>query len=184
MGDERMDSGLVVDLLRSAWIIESARADVYRRWGKDSSASVRRAIRRAEIIAEGLGASGGRPDPSLVEPHSCWVRSLIGERAGQIPLGELFLARVADWVDAHAGPYSVDPDALRELGAEEKQALTFPEEMPPPPPFDPVPVVPCEPPGKVIFRLGILSDLHFGSPTGDAHALAAIADSTARGPSS
>ena len=176
MGDERMDSGLVVDLLRSAWIIESARADVYGRWGGDSSASVRRALRRAEIIAEGLGAAGGRTDPSLVEPHSRWVRSLIGERAGEIPLGELFLARVADWVDAHAAPYSADPDALRELGTEEKQALTFPEELPPPPPVEPVPVVPCEPPGEVIFRFGILSDLHIGSAAGDAHALAAIAE--------
>jgi Calcineurin-like phosphoesterase len=176
MGDERMDSGLVVDLLRSAWIIESARADVYRRWGEASSASVRRAQQRAGIIAEGLGASGGRTDPSLVEPHSRWVRSLIGERAGEIPLGELFLARVADWVDAHAGPYSADPDALRELGAEEKLALTFPEELPPPPPFERVPVVLGEPPDEVIFRFGILSDLHFGSAAGDAHALAAIAE--------
>jgi hypothetical protein len=44
MDDELMNPDLVVDLLRSAWIIESARADVYRRWGDASEGSARRAV--------------------------------------------------------------------------------------------------------------------------------------------
>jgi Calcineurin-like phosphoesterase len=176
MDDELMSPDLVVDLLRSAWIIESARADVYRRWGEASEGSARRAEQRADIIGGGLSGSGGKTDPGLVEPHSRWVRSLIGDRSGEVPLGDLFLARVADWVDAHAGPYSGDLDGLRELGAEERQSLTFPEQLPPPPPFEPVRAVPPEPPGRVVFRFGILSDLHFGSALGDALAHAAIAD--------
>jgi hypothetical protein len=176
MDDERMNPDLVADLLRSAWIIESARADVYRRWGDASEGSARRAEQRADIIAGGLSGSGSKTDPDLVEPHSRWIRSLIGDRSGEVPLGDLFLARVADWVDAHAGPYSGDLDGLRELGAEERQSLTFPEQLPPPPPFEPVRAVPPEPPGRVVFRFGILSDLHFGSALGDALAHAAIAD--------
>ena len=106
----------------------------------------------------------------------------VGDRPGEVALGDLFLARLGDWVDAHTervlgerGPQ------LRELGDRERALLVFPDDLPSPGPFEPVEVVGVDPPGEVIFRFAILGDLHFGSPKGEERARAAIADINASG---
>ena len=167
------------DLLRSAWLIEQARAAVYGAWTEaapELASSRTRALERAEIVAEALKAQGRKPDEALVGPHSAWLTSLVGDAPGEVPLGDLFVARIGDWVDGHAAGFVDGSERLLELGAEEKATLKFPDSLPPPPPFELVPSLPADPPGDVVFRFAILGDLHFGSPTGETAALAAIAD--------
>jgi 3',5'-cyclic-AMP phosphodiesterase len=169
---------VLVDLLRSAWVIESARASVFQSWSSQDrrfAVSARRARERAELVLASLEAAGGRPDPALVEPHAEWIGSVIGSRPGEVAFGDLFLARLGDWVHAHAGPLLEDPARMAELGREETGELAFPEKLPAPPPFERVAAPPVEPPGEVTFRFGILADLHMGAPGRDALVQAAVA---------
>lgn len=172
------------DLLRSAWIVERARALLYREWAESEPAfaeSSRRAGARAEIVEAGLAALSRRPDEALVEPHAAWLRGVAGGRPDEVPLAPLLVARLADWIDAHAAPLLADARALADLGAEERAALTWPGQLPAAPPYEPVVAPPAEPPGEVVTRIAILGDLHFGSVTGDDLARAAIADVNASG---
>ena len=172
------------DLLRSAWIVERARAVVYREWAEVEPAFARSAARadaRAEIVAAGLVAASRRPDDALVEPHAAWLRSVAGTRPDEVPLAPLLVARLGDCIDAHAAPLLEGARELTELGAEERAAVTWPEQLPPAPPYEPVVAPPVEPPGEVVTRLAVLGDLHFGSATGDDLARAAIADVDASG---
>lgn len=177
---EDVASEVIRDLLRSAWVIERARESVYERWSSDDPgyrASANRASQRAEVLAEVLAERGHRTDPGVVETHAGWMRSLAGDRPNEVPLGNLFVARLGDWVDGHCADFLGDGAArLQALGDEERASLTFPSEMPPPPPFQPVPTIDVEPPGDVSFTFGILADLHFGSEMGAEMASAAIAD--------
>jgi predicted phosphodiesterase len=180
-----LGSEIIIDLLRSAWIVEAGRAALYERWAEgagrfESSAS--RARARAQIVATALESGGRAPDVDLVEPHTAWVRSLVGDDSEETPLADLFVARLGDWVDAHAGPFlQADAGELTRISAEEHATLAFPETLPPPPPFQPVDIPQLQPPGPVEFRFGILSDLHIGSPAGERMARAAIADLNASG---
>jgi 3',5'-cyclic-AMP phosphodiesterase len=175
---------LELDLLRSSWIIERARECVYERWGAYESrfsASAQRAGRQAEIVQRALEGAGGRRDEALLEPHVRWIQSVIGARAGQVPFGDFFLARLGDWVQAHAGDLLDDAATVLELGKEEAAGLSFPEEMPAPPPFEPLTVPVVDPPGEVRFRFAILGDLHIGSFDNDVMAAAAIDELNASG---
>jgi Icc protein len=175
---------LKLDLLRSSWIIERARACVYERWGADEdrfSASADRAARRAESVRRALEATGRAPDEAMVEPHALWIESLIGAKAGQVVFGDFFLARLGDWVQAHAGELLDDPASFIQLGQQEAAALRFPEEMPAPPPFEPVTAPVLAPPGEVLFRFALLGDLHIGSVDHDVMASTAIDDLNASG---
>ncbi len=169
---------VLTDLFRSAWIIESARALVYREWAnqdKPHETFADRAERRADLVATVLDMQDREPDRELVRQHAEWLLGLVGYRRDQVPLGNLFVNRLGDWVDAHVADFMPEgAGRLRELGAEERASLTFPEQMPAPPPFEPVTAPEPEPPGPVLFRFGILSDLHFGSRGGDLRAVAAI----------
>ncbi|MEA2510185.1 MAG: 3,5-cyclic-AMP phosphodiesterase [Actinomycetota bacterium] len=172
------------DLLRSSWIIERSRARVYERWGAHEgrfSASAGRAARRAQIVQRALEGAGGRRDEALVEPHARWIESIIGGQPGEIPFGDFFLARLGDWVQAHASGLLEDAATVIQLGKEETEELRFPEEMPAPPPFEPVSAPALAPPGEVRFRFAILSDLHVGSSDHDVMASAAIDDLNASG---
>ena len=172
------------DLLRSAWLIEQARAHLYGAWtdaAPELTASRARSEERAGIVAEALEAHGRKPDDGLVGQHSGWLRSVVGDAPGEVPLGDLFVARIGDWVDGHVAGFVNRSERLLELGAEEKADLRFPESLPSPPPFELVPSLPAEPPGDVVFRFAILGDLHFGSPTGEAAAIAAISDINSSG---
>jgi predicted phosphodiesterase len=173
---DEMAAGVIRDLLRSAWVIEKARQAVYGSWtGYEDSA--RRAGERAEVVAGGLAEQGRSTDPGVVDDHAKWMRSLAGETADEVPLGNFFMSRLGDWVDGHCADFLGDRAArLKEIGDEERATLQFPSELPAPPPFEPVPEVHVEPPGEVRFRIGILADLHFGSVGGEEMARAAIAD--------
>lgn len=167
------------DLLRSAWLIERARANLYGSWSAAQpglAASQQRSEERSELVAAALRQLGGKPDEALVGPHSAWLRSLVGDAPGEVPLGDLFAARIGDWVDGHCAGFLEEGARLTALGDEEKATLRFPDSLPEPPPFELVPALPAEPPGDVLFRFAILGDLHFGSPAGEAAARVAIGD--------
>lgn len=183
MGDLARE--IVVDLVRSVWVIERARASVYRSWsGADSrwSGSEKRTLERAELVEAVLEELGRRPDEALVEPHADWIRGLVGSDPDEVPLSSLFLGRLGDWIDAHAaGSLGSSAARFTAINEEERGLLEFPAELPPPPPPEPYEVPPVEPPGTVRFRFAILGDLHVGSRGGDAFVEAAIADVNASG---
>ncbi|HET7481605.1 MAG TPA: metallophosphoesterase [Actinomycetota bacterium] len=177
MTAEKLAEEMVDDLIRSCWIVETARSKLYERWGGDPyERFVAGCTERADLLAAALAAKGRKPDAGYVEAHLAWMLGLVGESPTEVPFGNLLIARLGDWVDRHVPGFLEDGAALVEIGDRERSALVFPEEFPPPPPFEPVETVDVEPPGDVKFRFAILADLHFGSPRGEAHARAAIDD--------
>lgn len=183
--DTQLADDLVTDVLRSAWIIESGRAEVFATWAGDEprfTVSTERARRRADLIKEALAPRVRGNDEPLVEPHARWMATLAGAGPSDEPFGHMVLVRMGDWVDAHAGSFlEAGAEALRTLGEDEKADLEFPTTFPSAPPFDPVATVPVDPPGDVRFTFAIVGDLHFGSPTAEAMARAAISDVNASG---
>lgn len=171
---------VIRDLLRSAWVIESSRRQLYEGWAPADAAfkdSARRTAERADLVAATIAERGHKTDPGVVDAHCGWMRSLAGDEPGEVPLGNFFAARVGDWVDGHCADFLGDGAArLKELGDEERAGLQFPSRFPQAPPFEPVETIPADPPGEVLFTFGILADLHFGSDAGAAMARAAIAD--------
>ncbi|MDQ3646091.1 MAG: metallophosphoesterase [Actinomycetota bacterium] len=171
---------LIGDLLRSAWVIESARSNVYAGWAESEdlfAQDSRRAAERAGIVERSLAGTGREPDRALVQPHADWIRSLAGSDPAEVTFGDLFVARLGSWVEGHASGFLGDGAAeLHALGEEERSVLRFPTSLPEPPGFEPLATPEIEAPGDVRFRFGILADLHIGSPTGEATARAAIAD--------
>ncbi len=175
---------VVRDLLRSAWVIERSRADVYRGWASEGEVAAAATIARdrADLVQGALDELAIRPDEDVVPRHAAWMRSLAGDTPDEVPLGRFFLARLGDWVEGHcADSLGVRAEELKELGDKERSNLAFPTELPPAPPFEPIPTIDLEPPGDVRFRFAILGDLHFGSPTGEKMARAAIEDLNASG---
>jgi hypothetical protein len=172
---------IVVDLLRSGWIIERARAEVYRRWATEDGGrwedSHDRAAARALVVERSLENASRGPDLDLVEAHAAWITNLVGERSDDEPLGPIFMTRIGDWVEAHVSPFlEAGADELAHLGAVEREILPFPNQLPVAPPFEPLDTVDVAAPGPILFRFGILGDLHFGSPGGRRMAMAAIND--------
>jgi calcineurin-like phosphoesterase family protein len=176
---------IVVDLVRSVWVIEHARASVYRAWSEADSrwaASEARTLERAGLVEGALRELGRAPDERFVEPHAEWIRSLIGDAPDAVPLGPFFLARLGDWIDAHAaGSIGTERARFLAISEEERGLLELPSELPTPPPFEPFEVPEVEAPGPVRFRFAILGDLHVGSRTGDDFVAAAIADVNSSG---
>jgi hypothetical protein len=171
----------ITDLIRSAWLIESARQDLFSRWAVEDPTRweprAGSAGKRAGLIEEALAEIERKPDQHLVGPHAGWLRGVVGETPTEVPLGELFVARLGDWVEAHVAGFVGDRiDDLRRWGQTERETLRFPDALPSPPPFERVETVEAEAPGDVRFRFAIIGDLHFGSPNADALAEAAIAD--------
>jgi predicted phosphodiesterase len=171
---------MVTDLLRSAWIVERSRAEVYSLWHRSGSAE--RAEERAGIVARTLEGRARDPDGALVPAHTRWMLDLAGESIAEEPFGDIFLARLGDWVEAHASPFlDANGDSLMELGDAERAELTWPENIPEAPPYEPVEAPDLRPPGRTRLRFGILGDTHFGSELGAETATAAIADLNASG---
>ncbi len=175
----------VTDLLRSSWVVEAARTELYRRWAAaDPNFTTRAdgAATRAALLADALGEVGRSPDATLVEAHQGWIQNLVGDQPGEVALGDLFVARLGDWVEGHTERFLGERGPkLKELGDRERALLRFPDDLPSPPPFEPLEPVEVEPPGDVVFRFAILGDLHFGSPGGEERASAAIADINSSG---
>jgi predicted phosphodiesterase len=177
-----VDPELVTDLLRSAWVVERARAEIFSTWAFADSAA--RARRRADIVWNTLGSRVRRDDAALVGRHAGWIGSIAGAGPTDEPFGHAVMVRLGDWVDAHAGPMlETGVEELTALGDEEKSTLEFPSAWPEAPPFEPVAPVSVEPPGDVRLRVAIIGDLHFGSPHAEAMARAAFGDINASGAS-
>ena len=185
MATETVADEILQDLLRSAWIVESARGLLYEAWSKDDDRfepSVERTRRLAEIVETSLQAKGRSPDTDLVEPHADWMRHLLGSGPKDTPLGDLFLVRLGDWVEAHTADFLVsEADEFKQLGEQERSAVGFPDSLPEPPPFEPLETPEVTAPGDVRFRFGILGDLHIGSPRATDSVRAAIADLNSSG---
>ena len=173
------------DILRAGWLIERARADVYRIWQQRDprfAASAQRTTERAAVIAAGLDSSGGPPDEEFSAGHRDWMLGIVGAVPGAVALSELLLIRFGDWVENHAGAYLGSSLArLKEIGDQEKAAVAWPAELPPAPPFEPVGSPAPAPPGDVLFRFAVLGDLHVGSPRGEIHSRAAVRDINSSG---
>ena len=170
---------VLTDLMRSGWVIETARAIVYRSWaatdsrfqGPAQNAAEAAGIFEAEVIERGT-----RTDPAAAEHHASWITGLVGEEPGVRPLADWFVVRLGDWVAAHAIDFLTDgATRLKALHEDDKRFLSAPE-MPEPPTFAPVSSPAAKPPGDVLFRFAILGDLHIGSPTGEQMARAAVED--------
>jgi predicted phosphodiesterase len=185
MGNEDLGNEVIVDLLRSAWLVDSARGEVYGLWKGDDSgyeAFEKRARRRAGLIEAALEEAGGRPDPDLVQPHAAWMTGMIGKHPDAVPLSDLFLIRLGDWVLAHATMFfGAGNDEYQKLAEKDKEGLEFPSSLPSPPPHKRLQVPQAEPPGKVLFRIGILGDMHIGSARATEMNEAAVAELNASG---
>ena len=180
-----LSSEILVDLFRSAWLIEASRAELYRAWIQSDpayEAFSERSEQQAAIVKRALDSKGREPDLDLVGPHAEWMLRTAGATPEEAPFGPLFISRLGTWVEAHAADFLPEGgDKLKELGEEERSGLSFPEQLPPPPPFEPVVAPHAEPPGEVLFRFAILADLHFGSRQGDKFALVAIEELNSSG---
>jgi hypothetical protein len=178
--ENHITGDIVTDLVRSGWIVEAARSEVYARWAGHVprfDASARRARERARIIEADLAGRTRTDDRDLVQPHAEWIRRLAGRDFVDVPFGDIFVTRLGDWVEAHVCPFIAQGVArMEEIGRAERAELELPESMPPPEPLEPLETPHLEPPGPVRFRFAILGDLHFGSPTGEVMARAAIDD--------
>ena len=180
---DALPEDLFNDLLRSAWVVESARGEVFRGWSAiDDRYEVNAKIAeaRAAVVAGALASRGKKADAGLVALHAAWIESVVGD-LGEDPLAPMFTSRLADWVDGHLGALIDDGERLESLSAEEKARLQWPERMPEVPPFEPLETPPVEPPGDALFRFGILGDLHIGASRSEDLARAAVADLNSSG---
>lgn len=184
MSEPVLSDEIRTDLLRSAWVVEAARAEVCGSWTAEAprfEAARSRALRRAAIVETSLLSRVRKPDSELVASHADWMRSVAGAGAADEPLSELFIVRLSDWAGAHIAPYLDDGvQELQALGEEDRNAVEFPRELPPVPEFKPLPTAE-EPAGGVRLRVAVLSDLHLGSRWGEASARAAVEDINSSG---
>lgn len=152
-------SDVTRDLLRSGWIIESARALTYENWGDEDSASDSR--ERAAVIAGALEKMGRGPDPNLVDLHAAWIGTLVAQDE---PVAATFVLRLGDWVDAHVSPFlGSSEQTLKDLGGPTAKRVLPPTEMPSVGDFARIDIPELDPPGNILFTFAILSDLHVGS---------------------
>jgi hypothetical protein len=181
---DALPEDLLHDLLRSAWVIETARARIFEGWANENDPafgkSAKIATARAALVEEALGPHRKKSDDDIVALHAAWIDSVAGA-PGDDPLSPLFLARLGDWVDGHLGPLVDEEQRLKSLSDEEKSGLRWTEKIPGPPPFEPLEIPRVDPPDDAAFRFGILGDLHIGSPRAEPLARAAIADLNASG---
>ncbi|CAN5735692.1 hypothetical protein BH18ACT15_BH18ACT15_00920 [soil metagenome] len=176
---------LIRGLLRAAWIVERARTNVYERWAGEATrfrAWAERTSERSAIIAEELAARNGEPDHSFVAPHTRWMESVTGATPTEVPLAEMLLVRFGDWVQAHTVHFLAGSvERFRALGEMEHSSVVWPSQLAPASPFEPVKTPRVEAPGSARLRIGILGDLHIGSPGSEELVGAAVHDLNASG---
>lgn len=172
---------IIVDLLRSAWVIERSRTDLFDGWSSHDPGFKRlteQARTRTDALKHALDRRERDTDDELVESHTEWMRSVTGATPDEVPLGAIFATRIGDWVVAHVAPF-LDPGVAADLEAAaaiERSVVGLPSDLPGPPPFEPLDVPDVEAPGDVLFRFAILSDMHIGSPEAERRVRAAIED--------
>lgn len=171
---------LIRDLLRSSWVIQETRRQLYETWTPIDpryEISEERTREQRDIVERALRSHGRSPDPAVLEAHFAWLTDLIGEHPDDVPFAPMFATRLGDWVQAHASPFlGREGERMGELQAEEQSGTPFPSELPEPSAFEPLEMVEVRPPGEVRFTFAILGDMHIGSPTGEAAVRAAIRD--------
>ncbi|MDQ3661460.1 MAG: metallophosphoesterase [Actinomycetota bacterium] len=184
MTDPILSDETTTDLLRSAWLVEAARAEVYASWTAEAphfEAAQDRALRKAAIVETSLLSRVRRTDAELVTPHADWMHSVGAPGPSPEPLSELFLVRLGDWAGAHIAPYLDDhAEEMRALGEEDRNAIEFPTKLPALPQFEPLPGAEALP-GDVRLRVAVLADLHLGSRWGEVSARAAVEDINSSG---
>ena len=180
-----LSDDLIRDLLRAGWIIERSRTEVYRRWANQEprfEAWAERTSERSDIIAAALEERGREPDHSFVAPHAQWMESVTGARPSEVPLAEMLLVRLGDWVVAHTEHFLVgSAERFAALAQMEHDSVEWPSRLDPPPPFEPLETEVVEPPGPPRCRIGLLGDLHIGSPGAEKLVAAAVEDLNASG---
>jgi hypothetical protein len=171
---------VLIDVLRSAWVVEHGRARVYRTWEDSRRAAI--AEERADLVERPLSELDSGTDLGLIDSHTEWIHSLVGRHPDEVPLGSLLLARLGDWVTAHTVRFLGDNGKrMEELGEEERSTLEFPSSLPAAPDFERLRAPDAEPPGPTLFRVGILGDAHIGAPGSSERVRAAIADLNSSG---
>ena len=131
MDTEELTEDLVTDLVRSCWIVESARERLYEGWAEADagySDDSEMARERAGLIEKALTQRGKQPDSGLVEAHAEWMRTVAGEHPEEVPLATFFIDRLGLWVDSHLPAYVDDGDALVSLGEKARAKLKLPIE--------------------------------------------------------
>jgi predicted phosphodiesterase len=180
---EALPEDLFHDLLRSCWVIETARGKVFEAWSDTEDRfepSAKIAEARAGIAADALALHGRKQDTALVALHAAWIDGVVGP-LDEDPLAPLFMTRLAEWVDGHLAPLIDDGERLESLSEEEKASVSWPAKMPEVPPYEPLVIPKVDPPEDTIFRFGILGDLHIGSTRAESLTRAAIQDLNASG---
>lgn len=171
----------IVDLLRSAWVVERSRAGLFGGWSKVEprfATLVDQAVTRSNLLSGALDRHDCPRDEDLVEPHTAWLRSVTGDTPDEVSLGPIFATRIGDWVVAHAAPF-LDPGEASTLeagAAVEREVVGLPTSMPPPPAYEPLEVPEVVAPGEVLFRFAVLGDMHVGSAEGAQRVAVAIDD--------
>jgi predicted phosphodiesterase len=115
---------LVDGLLQSCWLLESARATVLARWGADFEERAERTAKRAALVEDALRARAIEAPSAIVEPHTQWVASVVGETPESVALGPALLQRLGEWTNVYIVDYlPSDPATFLALGEAE---LLFP----------------------------------------------------------
>ena len=155
--------GQLSDLLLSCWIVEAARSSALERRGHADSAL--RSAARARILASRCAQEDIKIEPHLATEHAEFLSAIAGPDEEVGALGQIFLQRVAAYIDAHTTELlsEKDHEQLVELGAPEldevNQALMEGRLLyPPPPEFPQAPEAKSA--GEVIARFAILGDPH------------------------
>lgn len=158
-------STTLADLLLSCWTVEAARSSVLGERGHQTPSV--HAAQRARILAGRCAAEGIKIVPGYASEHARFLAEVAGTDEEVGALGQIFLQRVAAYIDAHSAKVldAAEHDRLTELGADEydavNEALVAGRLLPVPPPY--FPSAPSRrSPGEVLGRFSILGDPHVG----------------------
>ena len=93
MDVEQLARDLVDDLIRSCWVVESARADLYEGWAqhdREYAPEAEMCRERAGLIERSLSERNKGRDVDLVQAHGEWMRSVAGDHPEEVPLAPFF----------------------------------------------------------------------------------------------
>ncbi|MEO7803057.1 MAG: metallophosphoesterase [Actinomycetota bacterium] len=165
--------------LLSCWIIEAARGLVLNQRGDGQAAA--RAGARARLLASRCASSGMAIVPRYASAHAEWLADVAGSSDETGPVGWFFLQRIGAFVNAHLESI-LEPDEHARLvqllapdADEALRVLTSGAFQPiAPPPFPSASAI-ARSEGTLIAKIGIIGDLHMGSPGADTFAEAVVA---------
>lgn len=165
-------------LLKSCWLVECARANVYGKWGAEFDDHYERTDKRSKLVGDALKAASVEPPETLVPGHTAWLSSMVGDSPSSVPLGPGLLQRLAEWTNVYAVGYlRSDPQEFIALGEAE---LLFP--VPPRIVEEHEAFLPplAMPGGTLVV---VLTDLHVGARGADDLLRAAVSEVNELSPS-